>query len=101
MWEQLEGRLPGAIVYPTGGGTGLIGMWKAFAELREAGLYDGPAPKLISVQAAGCAPIVKAFNEGRADSEPWPDPVTRAWGLRVPKALGDFLIGEAVGGIRL
>lgn len=96
LWEQLGGRLPGAIIYPTGGGTGLIGMWKAFAELREAGLYGGPAPKLISVQAAGCAPIVKAFAEGREESEVWPDPATRAWGLRVPKALGDFLILRAV-----
>ncbi len=71
-------------------------MWKAFAELREAGLHDGPAPKLISVQVAGCAPIVKAFAEGREESEVWPEPATRAWGLRVPKALGDFLILRAV-----
>ncbi len=96
LFEQYSGDLPDAILYPTGGGTGLIGMWKAFNELRAAGLWSGKMPKLISVQAEGCAPIVKAFHEGKLESEVWPDPQTEAWGLRVPKALGDFLILRAV-----
>ncbi|HET8569882.1 MAG TPA: threonine synthase [Candidatus Limnocylindria bacterium] len=90
--EQLGWRLPDVIVYPTGGGVGLIGMWKAFAELREIGWIDAKAPRFIAVQASGCAPIVKAFHEEQAESEPWPDPKTFAAGLRVPKALGDFLV---------
>jgi threonine synthase len=91
--EQLGWHLPDVIIYPTGGGVGLIGMWKAFEELRAIGwLPDGEAPRFISVQAAGCAPIVKAFHEEKDVSEPWPDPVTVAAGLRVPKALGDFLV---------
>ena len=91
--EQLGWRLPDVIVYPTGGGVGLIGMWKAFDELRACGwLTDAKRPRFIAVQASGCAPIVKAFREGKDESEPWPDPVTIAAGLRVPKALGDFLV---------
>jgi len=92
--EQLGWRLPDVIVYPTGGGVGLIGMWKAFDELRACGWLpaDAKRPRFIAVQAAGCAPIVKAFHEEKDTSEPWPDPVTVAAGLRVPKALGDFLV---------
>ena len=94
--EQLGWTLPDVIVYPTGGGVGLIGMWKAFQELRGIGWLDGKMPRFVSVQAAGCAPIVKAFEEGEEESEPWPDPTTIASGLRVPKALGDFLVLRAL-----
>jgi threonine synthase len=92
--EQLGWHLPDVIIYPTGGGVGLIGMWKAFAELRECGWLGAneKRPRFIAVQAAGCAPIVKAFHEEKDESEPWPDPTTIAAGLRVPKALGDFLV---------
>jgi threonine synthase len=90
--EQLGWRLPGAIIYPTGGGTGLIGMWKAFLELLEAGWVTGPMPRLFSVQSAGCAPVVKAFESGADHCDPWPNPVTAAAGLRVPGALGGRLI---------
>ena len=91
--EQLGWHLPDVIIYPTGGGVGLIGMWKAFDELRAVGwLADSEKrPRFIAVQAAGCAPIVKAFHEDKDESEAWPDPKTVAAGLRVPKALGDFL----------
>lgn len=104
LWEAFAGALPDAIVYPTGGGVGLIGMWKAFEELDAMGLASGRRPRMISVQAEGCAPIVKAF-ERRADAaEFWENAATLASGLRVPKPLGDFLIlsdlyassGEAV-----
>lgn len=94
--EQLQWELPDVIVYPTGGGVGLIGIWKAFAELRAIGWVDGTVPRFVAVQAAGCAPIVKAFDEGVEESEPWPDPQTIAAGLRVPKALGDFLVLRAL-----
>jgi threonine synthase len=92
--EQLGWHLPDVIIYPTGGGVGLIGMWKAFDELRAVGwLAEGEKrPRFVSVQAAGCAPIVKAFHEEKDSSSPWPDPQTVAAGLRVPKALGDFLV---------
>jgi threonine synthase len=94
--EQLGWRLPDAILYPTGGGVGMIGMWKAFAELEALG-WIGPArPKMIAVQAAGCAPIVKAWEEGKPASELWQGAATIASGLRVPKALGDFLVLNAV-----
>jgi threonine synthase len=96
--EQLEWRLPDAIIYPTGGGTGLIGMWKAFQELVAAG-WISPAtrlPRMISAQASGCAPIVRAFDEGAACATPWPDPQTHASGLRVPGPLGDRLILRAL-----
>jgi threonine synthase len=91
--EQAGWTLPDVIVYPTGGGVGLIGMWKAFQELRSIGwVEDDKLPRFVAVQASGCAPIVKAFHADEAESEPWPDPETFAAGLRVPKALGDFLV---------
>ncbi len=96
--EQLGWRLPGAIIYPTGGGTGLIGMWKAFHELLAAGWIDSETtlPRMISAQAAGCAPIVRAFHAGEERATPWSDPKTHASGLRVPAALGDRLILRAL-----
>lgn len=94
--ESFGWRLPDAIFYPTGGGTGLIGMWKAFGELASAGWLSGPMPKMFSVQSAGCAPIVRAFEKGQDRAEPWADPETVASGLRVPGPLGDRLILEAV-----
>jgi threonine synthase len=93
---QMGWRLPAAIIYPTGGGTGLIGMWKAFQELAEAGWVEPPLPKMFSVQSTGCAPVVKAFEEGAAHCDPWPDPQTSAYGLRVPGPLGGALILEAL-----
>ena len=94
--EQMGFTLPDVIVYPTGGGTGLIGMWKAFDEMEALG-WIGPArPRMISVQAAGCAPIVKAFEAGRDTAEAWADPVTVASGLRVPSSLGDRLMLQAI-----
>ena len=92
--EQLDWRLPDVIVYPTGGGTGLIAMWKAFRELRDAGWLDPrrPLPRMISAQATGCAPIVRAFAHGRDHAAPWDDPQTHASGLRVPAPLGDRLM---------
>ena len=91
--EQAGWTLPDVIVYPTGGGVGLIGMWKAFQELRSIGWVEGDKlPRFVAVQAEGCAPIVKAFHDDKLESEPWPDPQTFAAGLRVPKALGDFLV---------
>jgi threonine synthase len=94
--EQLGWRLPDVIVYPTGGGVGLIGMWKAFDELRAIGWLDEKRPRFVAVQAEGCAPIVRAFVDGRNESEPWPDPRTFAAGIRVPKALGDFIVLKAL-----
>jgi threonine synthase len=96
IFEQLGWRLPDAIFYPTGGGVGLIGMWKAFNEMEEMGWICQGRPKMIAVQATGCAPIIKAFEGRQSQSEPWPDAKTVAAGLRVPKALGDFLILEAL-----
>jgi threonine synthase len=94
--EQLGWRLPDAIFYPTGGGTGLIGMWKAFAELEAMG-WIGPArPKMIAVQAAGCAPMVKAWRDGTEHAARWENAHTMAAGIRVPQAIGDFLILRAV-----
>ena len=91
--EQAGWTLPDVIVYPTGGGVGLIGMWKAFQELRSIGwVEDDKLPRFVAVQAEGCAPIVKAFHEDKTESEMWPDPQTFAAGMRVPKALGDFLV---------
>jgi threonine synthase len=89
-------RLPEAIVYPTGGGTGLVGMWKAFDELEALGWIGSERPRMISVQAAGCAPIVRAFEAGAARAEPEANPRTAASGLKVPSAIGDFLILAAV-----
>jgi threonine synthase len=95
--EQLEWKLPDVVVYPTGGGVGLIGMWKAFAELREIGwIAPDDKPRFVAAQATGCAPIVRAFELGLGESEPWPDPQTFAAGIRVPKALGDFLVLRAL-----
>ncbi|MFI4945218.1 MAG: threonine synthase [Burkholderiales bacterium] len=94
--EQLGWTLPDAILYPTGGGTGLIGMWKAFAELEAMGFVGSKRPRMYAVQAEGCAPIVKAFHEGREDAPLWENASTHAHGLRVPKALGDFLILRAL-----
>ena len=92
LWEQFGGRLPDVIIYPTGGGVGLIGMWKAFEELEAIG-WIGPArPRMVCVQAAGCAPVVEAFEKGAESCEFWDNAATIASGLRVPKALGDFLI---------
>jgi len=90
--------VPDVIVYPTGGGTGLIGMWKAFTEMRALGWLPAgvPTPRLVSVQAAGCAPVVRAFLAGRDATEPWPSPETRAYGLRVPAPLGGFLCLRAL-----
>ena len=94
--EQLGWRLPDVVVYPTGGGTGLIGMWKAFGELEELGWIDAKRPRMVSVQADGCAPIVRAFHEGRDRAEPWPNAGTIASGLRVPQAVADFLILQTI-----
>ena len=94
--EQLGFTLPDVIVYPAGGGTGLIGMWKAFEEMEAIGWIGGRRPRMIAVQAAGCAPIVRAFEAGKETAPPWPDPVTAASGLRVPSSLGDFLMLRAL-----
>jgi threonine synthase len=95
--EQMGWKLPDAILYPTGGGTGLIGMWKAFEELEQMGfLPSGQRPRMYAVQAEGCAPIVKAFEEGRDDAPMWEGATTHAHGIRVPKAIGDFLMLKAL-----
>ncbi len=94
--EQLGWKLPDAIFYPTGGGTGLIGMWKAFDELEAVGLIGPERPRMYAVQAAGCAPIVRAFENGDEFAERWENAATVATGIRVPKAVGDFLILRAV-----
>lgn len=96
LFEQLGGRLPDAIVYPTGGGTGLVGMWKAFAEMEALGWIGPERPKMFTVQAAGCAPMVRAWEEGRDEAGTWENAVTYAAGLRVPGAVGDFLILRAL-----
>jgi threonine synthase len=104
LWEEMDGTLPDVIVYPTGGGVGLIGMWKAFEELEAMGVLGSQRPRMIAAQAEGCAPIVRAFQQRSSTSEKWEQASTVAAGLRVPKALGDFLIladiyasqGEAV-----
>ncbi len=93
---QLGWRFPDAIIYPTGGGTGLIGMWKAFDELMAAGWVEGPAPRMYTVQSTGCAPVVRAFETGADRAEPWPEPWTVASGLRVPGPLGDRLMLRAL-----
>jgi len=94
--EQLNWTLPDVIIYPTGGGTGLIGMWKAFQEMEELGWIGSKRPRMVSVQASGCAPIVKAFGEGRETAEPWQNAKTVASGLRVPQAVADFLMLRAL-----
>ncbi len=90
--EQFNWELPDVILYPTGGGTGIIGMWKAFKELQEIGFIGDDLPRMVSVQAEGCAPIVKAFKEGKRESEFWENARTIAAGVRVPKAFADFMI---------
>ncbi|HEY0547689.1 MAG TPA: threonine synthase [Pyrinomonadaceae bacterium] len=94
--EQLEWTLPDVIIYPTGGGTGLIGMWKAFDEMQALGWIDAKRPRMVSVQSSGCAPMVRAFEEGKRFAEEFPNAVTVASGLRVPRAIGDFLILDAL-----
>lgn len=90
--EQLGWSMPDAIIYPTGGGTGILGMWKAFDELEQLGWIGEKRPKMICVQSTGCAPIVKAFNEGSKFAEPWLDAQTIATGLKVPSPFADYLI---------
>jgi threonine synthase len=94
--EQLGWKLPDVIIYPAGGGVGIIGIWKALQELAAIGWVSKPLSRLVVVQAAGCAPLVKAYQAGQAESEFWPNAATIAAGLRVPKALGDFLVLRAV-----
>ncbi len=94
--EQMDWELPDVIVYPTGGGTGLIGMWKAFEEMEQLGWIGGKRPRMVSVQSSGCAPIVKAFEEKKNDSEFWQNAATVASGLRVPKAFADYMILDAI-----
>ena len=96
LWEQFGGKLPDVIIYPTGGGVGLIGMWKAFEELEEMGFIGKERPRMVCVQALGCAPIVEAFKNGSETAKFWEGADTIASGLRVPKALGDFLILAAL-----
>jgi threonine synthase len=97
LGEQLDWRFPDWIVYPTGGGTGMVGMWKAFDELEQIGWKTSPRrPRMVAVQAEHCAPIVRAFEQGAERSEPWQGARTIADGLRVPKAVGDFLVLRAV-----
>src|SRR5919205_1256303 len=94
--EQLGWELPDAVFYPTGGGTGLIGMWKGFDELEAVGLIGSKRPRMYAVQAEGCAPMVRAFERGEEFAERWENPATVATGIRGPKAVGDFLILRAV-----
>ena len=94
--EQFDWELPDVVVYPTGGGTGLIGMWKAFDELEQMGWIGSKRPRFVVVQTEGCAPIVRAFNNGQKTAEPWQNARTVASGLRVPGAIGDFLILQAL-----
>lgn len=96
LGEQMEWTLPGAIIYPTGGGTGLVGMWKAFDEMERLGWIGTQRPKMITVQPTGCAPIVRAFSAGERFASEFRDAATVASGLRVPKAIGDFLILDAI-----
>jgi threonine synthase len=94
--EQLNWEPPDVIIYPTGGGTGLIGMWKAFDEMEQMGWIGSKRPRMVTVQASGCAPIVRAFEEGKRFADEFPNAATTASGLRVPKAIGDFLILDAL-----
>jgi threonine synthase len=94
--EQFDWELPQVIIYPTGGGTGLIGMWKSFDEMEALGWIDSHRPRMVSVQAAGCAPIVRAFESGATRAEPWQNAATMAAGLRVPSAVGDALMLRAL-----
>ena len=102
--EQMDWQLPDVVIYPTGGGTGMIGMWKAFEEMESFGWIGSDKPKMVSVQSEGCAPIVRAFEEGKTVADFWQNASTKALGLRVPSAVGDFLILNAVresGGIAI
>src|SRR6266513_171342 len=90
--EQFGWELPDVILYPTGGGTGLVGMWKAFAELEAIGWIDGSRPRMVAVQAEGCAPIARAFHAGEEFAAPWENAATMAAGIRVPAAVADFLM---------
>jgi threonine synthase len=94
----MDWTLPDVIIYPTGGGTGLVGMWKAFDEMEQMGLIGPARPRMVSVQSTGCAPMVRAFTQGDEFAEPWQGARTVADGLRVPAAVGDFLILEALRG---
>jgi threonine synthase len=94
--EQGDWSLPDVIIYPTGGGTGLIGMWKAFDEMEQLGWIGSQRPRMVSVQASGCAPIVQAFTEGKRFADEFPNAATVASGLRVPRAIGDFMILDAI-----
>jgi threonine synthase len=94
--EQCGWQVPDVIVYPTGGGTGIVGMWKAFEELEKVGLLNSKRPRFVSVQSSGCAPVVKAFQEGKESCDFWEDADTVAAGLRVPRAYGDYLILRAI-----
>ncbi|MEE2885067.1 MAG: threonine synthase [Chloroflexota bacterium] len=94
--EQMGWKLPDAIIYPTGGGTGIVGMWKAFEEMEKIGWIDSKRPKMFCVQSDGCAPIVRAFENGSEFAEPWENAQTIAAGMRVPGAIGDYLILEAI-----
>jgi len=94
--EQFDWELPDVIIYPTGGGTGLIGMWKAFDEMEQMGWIGSQRPRMVTVQASGCAPIVRAFEEGKRFADEFPNAQTTASGLRVPRAIGDFLILDAL-----
>ncbi len=94
--EQMNWTLPDVIIYPTGGGTGMVGMWKAFDEMEKLGWIDSKRPRMVTVQSSGCAPIVKAFENNNEFAEPWQNAKTIADGLRVPAAVGDFLILKAI-----
>jgi threonine synthase len=94
--EQLDWNLPDAVVYPTGGGEGVIGMWKAFQEMQDWGWTTAKAPRIVVAQADGCAPIVRALREGADRATPWENPTTHAAGLRVPGPLGDRLVLRAI-----
>ncbi len=96
LGEQLAWELPDWIIYPTGGGTGMVGMWKAFDEMEALGWIGSKRPKMVTVQPTGCAPIVRAFEQGIERAPMWENPDTEAHGLRVPKAIGDFLVLRAI-----
>lgn len=96
LFEQFGFTLPDVVIYPTGGGTGLVGMWKAWDEMEQMGWIEGTRPRLVCVQSSGCAPIVEAHGRGANVTRPWPDPVTKAYGLRVPAPIGGFLCLTAI-----
>ncbi|HEY7470412.1 MAG TPA: threonine synthase [Acidimicrobiia bacterium] len=96
LWEQFDGDLPDVIIYPTGGGTGLVGMWKAFDEMEAMGWIGLERPRLVSVQSDGCAPVVAGFEAESSRTEPWPEPRTTAYGLRVPNPIAGFICLRAI-----